>query len=194
MARYFTLSSIGTSLIGSIGTVSLRPKTFFENMKAADGYRDSVIFMLLILLMPSLINSYMISTEKMHTIFPAMEGVGLLLTWFWAGYLYWCVKLFTEHEIEHTTAFQIAAYSNVPILLDFSALLIAPAFIWQLLITWRALVHHVGLSYSIAAWFMAIPVVMLLAGLIAFVMIAAMAGVDLLSPLIEEDFLQDSYR
>jgi len=194
MSHYFNLSSLLPSFIGSIGAVSFTPKKFFKRMKSADGYRDNVIFLLLLLLVPTLIDSYLISREKMHTIFPVLEGVGLLLTWFWAGYLYWCVKLFTKNELEHTTAFQLAAYSNVPLLLDFSALLIVPAFIWQLFITWRGLVDHVGLSHSIAAWFMAIPVIMLLALLIAFVMMAALSGIDLISPLLDENYVPKPYR
>jgi len=188
MPKYFTLASATSSFFGSIGAVAVRPKSFFENMKGADSYRDSLIFLFLILLVPTLIDSYLISQEKMHTIFPALEGLGLLLGWFWAGYLYWCVKLFTKNEMEHTTAFQLAAYSSVPLLLDFSAWLIVPAYIWQLVITWKGLVNHVGLPHDIASWLMIVPVIMLASAIIAFVMMAALSGIDLISPLLYEDY------
>lgn len=194
MPRYFTLSSIGTSLHGSIRAVSLHPKAFFAEMRSAANYRDSIAFLLLLLFVPSLIDSYLISSEKMHTIFPVMEGVGLLLAWLWAGYLYWCVKLFTKNALEHPAAFQISVYSSVPLLLDVSVWLIVPAYCWQIAITWKGLVNYVGLSHSIASWFMAIPVIMLLAAVIAFVMLAALSGVDLISPLLEENYVQKPYR
>ncbi len=194
MPRYFTLSPLLGSLFGAIGSVSFRPKSFFEGMKSNESYRDSIIFLLIILFLPALVDSYQISHEKMASILPAMEGVGLLLAWLWAGYIYWCIRLFTDHQIEHTDAFQISAYSTVPMLLDFSTLMIVPAYFWQLFITWRGLVNYVGVSSSHAAWFMAIPVIMLLAAIVAFVMLAALSGFDFISPLLDENYVAKPYR
>lgn len=194
MPQYFTLASATRSFFGSIGAVAVKPKSFFAQMKSAESYRDSVIFLMLILLIPTLIDSYLISQEKMHTIFPVLEGIGLLLGWFWAGYIYWCVKLFTKNEIEHTAAFQLAAYSSVPLLLDFSAWLIVPAYIWQLVITWKGLVNYVGLPHGMASWFMIVPVIMLASAIIAFIMMAALSGIDLLSPLLYDDYVAEPYR
>jgi len=194
MPHYFTLSSFAPSLCGSIGSVSLQPKSFFEKMERHDGYQNSVIFLLIILFVPSLIDSYQISQEKMASILPAMEGVGLLMAWMWAGYIYWCIRLFTDHQLEHTDAFQISAYSMVPMMLDISVLMIVPAYLWQLFITWRALVSFVGISNIHAAWIMAIPVVMLTAAVVAFTMMAAMSGFDFISPLIDENYVEKPYR
>lgn len=189
MPRYFTPSSFAPSLFDSLGAVSLRPKTFFEQMEHSDSYRNSIIFLLVILFIPSLIDSYQISQDKMASIFPAMEGVGLLMAWMWAGYIYWSIRLFTNHQVEHTDAFQISAYSTVPMLLDFSALLIVPAFFWQLFITWRGLVSYVGIPSNHAIWMMAIPVIMLLAAILAFIMMAAMSGFDFISPILDENYV-----
>jgi len=186
MPRYFKTNSITPSLIASLGTVAFRPRTFFEKLEHTEEYRNSVIFLSLILFIPALAESYTISQEKMASILPALEGLGLLLAWFWAGYLYWCIRLFTKHELEHASAFQLAAYSNVPLLLDFTPLMIVPAFIWQLFITWRGLVHHVGIPANTATAFMAIPVIMLLAAAIAFIMLMALSGIDLVTPFLED--------
>ena len=194
MPRYFTLSSFAPSLIGSIGAVTFRPKTFFEEMQSTESYRNSVIFLLLVITAPMLIDSYSISEEKVATVFPALEGLGLLLTWLWAGYIYWSVHLFTKYKFEHADAFQIAAYSSVPILLDFSVFLIVPAYFWQLFITWRGLVHFVGVPSREAFWFMFIPVIMLLAAIVAFVMLTALSGFDFISPLLYDDYVAKPYR
>jgi len=186
MPRYFTTTASPASLITSAGAVAFRPRTFFEKLEHTEEYRNSVIFLLLILFVPALIESYSISQEKMASILPTLEGIGLLLAWLWAGYLYWCVRLFTQNELEHASAFQLAAYSNVPLLLDFSPLLILPAFVWQLLITWRGLVHHVGIPTSTATAIMAVPVVMLLAAVIALIMLLALSGIDLVTPFLED--------
>jgi len=194
MPQYFTLASATSSFLGSIGSVAVRPKSFFANMKGADGYRDSVIFLILILLVPTLIDGYMISQEKMHTIVPFLEGVGLLLGWLWAGYIYWSVKLFTKNELEHTTAFQLSAYSSVPLLLDFSVWMIIPAYLWQLYITWKGLVVHVGVPGGSATAIMVVPVIMVASAVIAFIMMAALSGIDLISPLLYDDYVPKPYR
>lgn len=194
MPRYFSTSSFAPSLFSSLGAVSLQPKSFFKEMQSTEGYRNSVIFLLLVLMTPALIDSYSISREKMASIFPALEGLGLLMAWFWAGYIYWCVRLFTPYEFEHTDAFQIAAYSNVPLFFDFSAMMIVPAFFWQLYITWLGLVHYVGVPAKNAAWFMFIPVVMLLSAAFAFIMLAAISGFDIISPILDESHVAKPYR
>jgi len=194
MTRYFTLSSPFSSLLGSVGSVALRPKSFFEQMQTSQSYRNSVFFLLIILFIPALIDSYQISQDKMASVLPAMEGVGMLLAWLWAGYIYWCIQLFTDHPIEHTDAFQISAYSTVPMIFDVSALLIVPLFFWQLFITWRGLVHYVGIPANIASWFMFIPVIMILAAVIAFIMLAALSGFDMISPLLDENYVAKPYR
>ncbi len=185
MPRYFTTDSIAFSLAGCIRSVVFKPRTFFESLETTEEYRNSIIFLLLILSIPALVDSYMIDQEKMISIFPAMQGLGFLFVWLWAGYLYWCVNLFTDNELEHASAFQLAAYSSTPALLDFSPLLLIPAIIWQLMISWRGLVYHVGVESGSATLIMAVPLVMLIAALIAFVMMMALMGVDLVSPLLE---------
>jgi len=194
MPRYFTLSSFAPSLIGSISAVAFRPKTFFEEMESTESYRNSVIFLLLILMVPMLVDSYSISEEKVASVFPALEGLGLLLAWLWAGYIYWSIRLFTKYKFEHADAFQVAAYSYVPVLLDFSVLLIVPAFFWQLFITWRGMVHFAGIPGKEAFWFMFIPVIMLLSAGLAFVMLAALSGIDFISPLLYDDYVANPHR
>ena len=194
MQRYFHISSLVPSFLGSIRTVSLRPKSFFKEMKSTESYTNSVIFLLLILLLPSLIDSYAISQDKMASIFPALEGVGLLLCWLWAGYIYWTIRLFTDQELEHCDAFQIAAYSSVPILLDFSAWFIVPAYFWQLFITWKGMVNFAGVPKKSAFWLMFIPVVMVIAGVLAFIMLAALSGIDFISPILYDDYVPKPYQ
>lgn len=194
MPNYLAPLSFAPRLLTSLGAVSVKPRLFFEQMESRNDYRSTVAFLLMILFVPSLIGSYQISQEKMASILPAMEGIGLLLAWMWAGYIYWSVKLSTDHPIEHADAFQISAYSTIPMMLDFSALLIVPAFFWQLFITWRGLVSFVGVSGSHAAWIMAIPVIMLTVAIITFVMMAALSGFDLISPLLDENYTPKPYR
>jgi len=187
MANDLTTVASSPKLISSIGSIIFRPKKFFKELEKTDSYRDSILLVLLILFFPALIDSYQINQEKMASILPAMEGAGLLLVWLWAGYLYWSVHLFTKHEMDHASAFQLAAYSSVPVLLDFSWFLIIPAIIWQFIISWQGLVHHAGLERGNATAIMMVPVVLLIAAFVAFIMMMALMGIDLVSPFLNKN-------
>ncbi len=187
MQPYFRAEAFASTLFTSIGSVAFKPKVFFQGLETTDSYRNSIIFLLLIFFIPSLIDSYQISQEKMISILPAMEGAGLLLVWLWAGYLYWSVHLFTNYELDHASAFQLAAYSSVPVLLDFSWFLIVPAIIWQFIISWMGLVHHAGIERGNATAIMIVPVVLLIAAFVAFIMLMALMGLDLVSPFLNKN-------
>jgi len=182
MPRYFTTEAIGSSLFSSIGSVALKPKAFFEGLDQTDGYRNSMVFLLLLLAVPAFVDSYQIDSEHLAIMFPVMEGIGLLLVWLWAGYIYWCIKLFTDHELDHASAFQLAAYSSIPLLLDVAPILFVPAFIWQLYLIRRGLILHAGIERSSANMMMAVPVVMLIALFIAAIMMLALMGLDVVTP------------
>ena len=186
MANDLTTEASSPNLLTSIGSVIFRPRKFFEGLEKTDSYRNSIILVLLILFIPSLIDSYRINEDKMSSILPAMEGAGLLLVWLWAGYLFWSVHLFTNYEMDHASAFQLAAYSSVPVLLDFSWFLVVPAIIWQFFISWQGLVHHAGIERGNATAIMIVPVVLMIAAFVAFIMLMALMGLDLVTPFLNE--------
>lgn len=185
MPRYFTTQAIGSSLFSSIGSVALRPKAFFEGLDRADSYRNSVLFLLLLFSIPALIDGYQVDSKHLAIMFPVMEGVGLLVVWLWAGYLYWCVKLFTDHELDHSSAFQLAAYCSVPLFLDISPALFIPAFIWQLYLTRHGLILHAGIERSSATMIMVVPVIMSVAIFIAVIIMLALMGKDVVTPYLQ---------
>jgi len=185
MPRYFTTDAIGSTLFSSIFSVALKPKLFFKELNQTDSYRNSILFILLLLVLPAFIDSYQIDSEHLAIMFPVMEGLGLLFVWLWAGYIYWCIKLFTEHEFDHTSAFQLAAYSSIPLLLDISPILFVPAFIWQLYLIRQGLILHAGIDQYSANMMMAAPVIMLVALFIAAIMMLALMGLDVVTPYLE---------
>jgi len=185
MPRYFTTEAIGSSLFSSIGSVALKPKAFFKGLDQTDSYRNSILFLLLLLSVPALVDSYQIDSEHLAIMFPVMEGLGLLSAWLWAGYIYWCIKLFTDHELDHASAFQLAAYSSIPLLLDVAPILLLPAFIWQLYLVRQGLIQYAGIDRSSANVMMAVPVVLLIALFIAAIMMLALMGMDVVTPYLQ---------
>ena len=185
MPRYFTTKAIRSSLFSSIGSVTLKPKAFFEGLDRTDSYRNSILFLLLLFSIPAFIDGYLIDSEHLAVMFPVMEGVGLLLVWLWAGYLYWCIKLFTDHELDHSSSFQLSAYCSIPLLLDFSPMLFLPAFIWQLYLTRHGLILHAGVERSSATLIMVVPVIMFIAIFIAAIIMLALMGVDVVTPYLQ---------
>ncbi|MES0371330.1 MAG: YIP1 family protein [Mariprofundaceae bacterium] len=186
MPRYFTTEAIGSSLFRSIGSVALKPKAFFAGLDRTDSYRNSIIFLLLLFSVPALIDGYLIDSKHLEVMFPVMEGFGMLLVWLWAGYIYWCVKLCTDQEMNHTSAFQLAAYCSIPLLLDISPALFIPAFIWQLYLTRQGLILHAGIERGSATMIMVVPVIMAIAIFIAAIIMMALMGKDVVTPYLQQ--------
>jgi len=185
MPSYFRTDAIASTLFSSIASVTLKPKAFFEGLDQADSYRNSTLFLLLLLAIPAFIDSYQIDSEHLAIMFPVMEGIGLLLAWLWAGYIYWCIKLFTDHELDHASAFQLVAYASIPLLLDISPVMLVPAFIWQLYLIRQGLILHAGIDRSSVNFMMAVPVIMLIALFIAAIMMLALMGMDVVTPYLQ---------
>ncbi|MDX8403700.1 MAG: YIP1 family protein, partial [Mariprofundaceae bacterium] len=185
MPRYFTTQAIGSSLFSSIGSVVLKPKLFFEGLEQTDNYRNSILFLLLLFSVPALIDGYLIDSQHLAIMFPVMEGVALLLVWLWAGYLYWCIKLFTDHALDHSSAFQLATYCSIPLFLDISLILFTPAFIWQLYLTRHGLILHTGVERSSATMIMVVPIIMFIAIFIAAIIMMALMGIDVVTPYLQ---------
>ena len=185
MPRYFRSDAIASTLFASIASITLKPKAFFEELDQTDSYRNSTFFLLLLLAVPAFIDSYQIDSEHLAIMFPIMEGIGLLLAWLWAGYLYWCIRLFTDHELDHASAFQLAAYASIPLLLDVSPILLVPAFLWQLYLIRHGLILYAGIDRSSANMMMIVPVVLLISLFIAAIMMLALMGLDVVTPYLQ---------
>jgi len=185
MPRYFTTEAIGSSLLGSVGSIALKPRLFFTSLDQTSSYRNSIIFLLLLLFVPALIDGYQIDAEHLLIMFPVMEGVGLLLAWIWTEYIYWSIKIFTDHELSHTSAFQLAAYSSTPLILDITPFLLLPSFIWQLYLIRQGLIRYAGVESSSVTMIIMVPIVMLIAMCIAAIMMLALMGLDLVTPYLQ---------
>lgn len=184
MTNYFSLDQIVRSFARSIGAISKQPGLFFEEMPAATEYLDSLVFLGLSLLFPGLEAMYFSSAENMPLLFLTIILVGLGITWLWTEYAHMALRMFARIDVDKAAVFRISAYASAPNILHATVIFSPPAFIWQVYLLWRGLVSHAGVENGTATVIVAIPLVMVLCIALAVVMMLALMGMDVVTPVI----------
>jgi hypothetical protein len=165
MITYFSSNRITETLLPAIKSVITEPRLFFEEMQATTSYRDSLILMSLIMLVPSLIISLPTGIFALLVI-PFFLGLMLVCTWLWAWYLSWAVRVFSKSQLSTAAAFQICAYSAVPQLLSWVPGVNIFTSLWNLYLTWQGLVSHAKVGSGKALLILVIPMILFVMSLV----------------------------
>jgi len=164
VATYFSADRIVETLPAAIREVLISPKPYFEQMPPIEGFRDNLVMLGIILLPSSLIMVF--PAGVMAILFlPLALSLMLVTTWLWARYLSWAVRAFTTERLDTASAFQICAYSSVPMLFSWLPVLNVLMSLWNMYLTWRGLVSHARLKGSNALLILLVPLVIFTASL-----------------------------
>ncbi len=186
MSDYFTTRNFGRSFLPAIRSLLRNPRIFFENMTKTESYRESTVFLCLILLMLGFGIVVTVESVQPHFVLPACIVGGLALFRFQSIYMSWTARVFAGVELSEESAFQICAYSSVPMVLDWVPYLMVATIMMQFYLSWRGLVSHGKMPIGAASVIVLLPLTFLIAMSIAFVMFMALAGVDLVTPYLPE--------
>ncbi|MDX8396172.1 MAG: YIP1 family protein [Mariprofundaceae bacterium] len=187
MPYYFSIQSMSSSFVTSVRTIATQPTVFFEHLSPTASYNNSLLFLSLILSIPCLEMGYITDKEHLLLNFPIFITIGLILIWFWSGYLHWCVKLFTDKQLDQSSAFQLSAYTHMPILLSATIILSPISVFWLFYLTWKGLIAHVGLNREAATLIILCPTIVLFMFSLALIMMLAMVGLDIFA-IIQEKY------
>lgn len=135
------------------------PKRLFSRMPEAGPLKESAHLLALYLLMPTLMMTLTAGTGipfvapgfwsgllAIALIIPVSLSIGVSTSLLWAWYLSRASKWFAGHELSVATAFQICAYSGPPFVVAWGPYLGPVMALWNILLNWKGLVHHGGLS------------------------------------------------
>lgn len=184
MSNHFSTRRFAPAFATTLSSLGRHPKRFFEQMPEPAGYFEGALFIGMIMLFPALEACYFCSVDTMLVLFPSIIIGGLILTWLWTEYMHLALRMFARLEITKPSIFQISAYASAPNILHATVILSPPAFVWQLYLLWRGLVSHAGVESGTATIIIAIPVVMLLCLSLALIMMLALMGMDVVTPLL----------
>lgn len=135
------------------------PKRLFREMPEAGPLKQSAHLLALYLLTPTLMMTLTAGTGipfiapgfwsglfAILLILPVSLTIGVLSSLLWAWYLSRAAKWFAGEEMSVATAFQICAYSGPPFVIAWGPYLGPIMALWNMLLNWKGLVHHGGLS------------------------------------------------
>lgn len=177
---YFSSEKIGETLIPVVKATLFSPSTYFAGMPRAQGYRDSLVLLAIYLLVPALLSSLLSGVVTILFILPTTLIFGMLTTWLWAWYLAWAARRFCASTLTTEDAFQILAYSAVPLLFSWIPILGAIGIAWNLYLTWQGLVSYGKVGGGAALLIILAAFLILgLSLMVLFLMLAAIGLQDL---------------
>ncbi|HKI61232.1 MAG TPA: YIP1 family protein [Mariprofundaceae bacterium] len=172
MSAYFEGEKPIESFAAAVRDVVVAPGLFFEQMPKTEAYGPSVYFLSLTLAVPLLIGAMMTLGFSLF-LAPFLWLVMLALTWLWAWYLSWAVKLFGKQALSTPDAFQICAYANVPILLAWVPVLNVVLGLWSLALEWYGLTRYAHVSSGVALLILLVPMIILMLSMTVLVVLIA---------------------
>jgi len=135
------------------------PKRLFQQMPEAGPLKQSAHLLALYLLTPTLMMTLTAGTGipfiapgffsgllAIVLILPVSLTIGVSSSLLWSWYLSRATKWFTGKEMSVETAFQICAYSGPPFVIAWGPYLGPVMALWNILLNWKGLIHHGGLS------------------------------------------------
>jgi len=181
--RYFSSEHIGETLLSSFKATMTSPTPCFENMPVAQGYKNSIILLVIYLVIPALMISIFSGVITIIFILPVFLLFGVAGTWSWAWYLGWAARTFCKSSLTTADAFQICAYGAAPVIFSMIPLVGVITTLWSLYLNWQGLVSHAKVGGGsalliILAAFVILGVSLLLLVILLFYL-AAQTGVDL---------------
>jgi len=180
---YFSSKRIAETLLPAFKGTMTSPTPCFENMPAAQDYKNSMILLAIYLSIPALIISIFSGIITITFILPAFLLLGMVGTWSWAWYLGWAARTFCKSSLTTPDAFQICAYGAAPGI--FSIIPLAGIFttMWSLYLNWQGLVSHARIGGGSALLIILAAFVFMGASLLLLVILlfqfAAQTGINL---------------
>ncbi len=181
--NYFSSERIGETLLPAFKATMTSPTPCFENMPVAQGYKNSIVLLVIYLLIPALVVSISSGLMTIVFILPALLLFGIIGTWSWAWYLGWAARTFCKSSLTTVDAFQICAYGAAPTVVSMIPFVGVITTLWSLYLNWQGLVSHARIGGGsalliILASFVVLGLSLLLLVVLLF-QIAAQTGMNL---------------
>ena len=167
------------------------PKRLFKGMPEAGSLKQSAHLLTLYLLTPTLMMTLTAGTGipfiapgfwsglfAILLILPVSISIGVASSLLWAWYLSRASKWIAGYTLTIETAFQICAYSGPPFVIAWGPYLGPVMALWNMLLNWKGLVHHGGLS-----WWTSLLII--ITGLLLMVMIVIALAILMMTLLPE---------
>lgn len=135
------------------------PKRLFSEMPGTETLRQSAHLLLLYLLTPTLMMTLTAGTGipfiapgffsglfAILLILPVSLSIGLASSLLWAWYLSRTATWVAGSDVSVQTTFRICAYSGPPFVIAWGPYLGPLMALWNIVLNWKGLVHHAGLS------------------------------------------------
>jgi len=161
MPEYFDSNRISGTLGASAKSVLIAPQAFFSDMPSTDGYRNSLVFLTIVFVVLSLGISMMTSLVLLPAILPVALLFGFIATWMWAWYLGWACRVFCKAELSTQNAFQLCAYSSIPLVFGLLPVAGVIASLWNLYLNWQGLVSYARIGGGSAMLIIVLPLIVL---------------------------------
>lgn len=161
MSVYFNSSHIDETLVGSVKQVVISPQGFFSGMPKTETYRDSLVFLAIVLVVLAIGISLVTSLAALPVMLATALALGIVTTWLWAWYLGWACRVFCRVQLSTANAFQICAYSSVPLVFSWLPHVGILASLWNLYLNWQGLVSHARVRGGSALMVILVPMVVL---------------------------------
>lgn len=159
------------------------PSTYFAEMPVAQGYKNSMVLLIIYLIIPALIISIFSGVITIIFILPVFLLLGIVGTWSWAWYLGWAARTFCKASLTTADAFQICAYGAAPVVFSMIPLLGVITTLWNLYLNWQGLISHAKIGGGSALLIILASFVVLGASLLLLVILlfhfAAQTGINL---------------
>lgn len=157
---YFDVNRLTETLIPACKSVLTDPRNTFEQMPRTGFYKNGFALLSLITLAASIISVPFIGFVMIFML-PFVWGMIMFSVWIWASYLSWAVRTFGKQKLNTINAFQLSAYASVPMVAGFIPFAGLLAGLWNLYLTWVALVANAKVQKGTALVIILIPVVLL---------------------------------
>lgn len=175
---YFDSGRMSTTLWPACKAALTAPRALFAAMPPTAGYGQSIVLLIIIVSIGALLSAPF-SGLLILLLLPFAWLFTLLSVWLWAAYLAWAVHTFTDQQLDTVNAFQLSVYASVPLLFGFLPLLGVIAALWNLYLTWVALVARVGVKDGNALMIVILPIPVLLLSIALLVVLLILLMPDM---------------
>ena len=158
---YFESNRPVETLLPTIKALVKSPRVFFANVPLAYYHRDGMFFASIVIFAMTFISMPFYGVLFLF-LFPITWGVALVSLRLWAAYLAWSVRVFGKKKLSSKQAFQLSAYTTLPMVFALVPVLGLIASLWNLYLLWIALSAYCKLSSGTAFAVIFVPVIVLL--------------------------------
>lgn len=167
------------SFRNNLRVLTTHPATFFAQIEEAEDYRDTLAFMLLLVIAAWGMMWATHDSRILRVTAPGLALFSFVFVGMWGFYLHFAVKWFTRGSLTQPMALRIGAIGSTPLLLTWVPYLGVLAWFWPVWLNWHALRVRAGLGVEAASTMMGIPLAMLFSALAALAMMMALLGIDI---------------